>query len=753
MRKSILLLTVCGLVTLSANAQHKGAKHVKKHKVEQRDTTDVVSEHESDRQVMNNASSLDQPRDLDTGLGSSSTPTTIFENGLPVSYNPFPIRANQHWRPGSALSSQRMLGLAESAVKYGEAGYITDTYALTGGDKFKGNLNIRFSSRHQQTYDGSIAVPIGKGWSTALAFLQDYNQGYNKVKITPMQGRQQMVQWGIQKVFNRGKFWAFYKYTDDFQNMDLNAPCLYHINGKVDLMEGFKIGRDTYLPDDDKLIYMDVYSGKMDSVNFGNLGRAFINEWQTGLDYRLNNKLTFTGTVKFMRATTDKSLNNLMGQGDASENSGFTYTDGSLFTGQYQTRNVKRETGRTNDFTTTFELKHKGESSSWTIGLNEWHQNLHFKGSSAIIGQELKTNPRRLYYHGQNSWTYNLQGEYTLGDENRAALYWIHQFKIVPRWDVHYAVRLEDKYISVNAPFNKEGDDGNNRTVNFSVNREGAYMNHASYNWIIPTATFYTSYLINRHFLASLDGTIVRGRKRLHDWNSANQPNTDASESVFASFGISYKNSWMDWASKISIMRQNNQVSNIGFSKNFDGYAASAQPQVNFDQQATSWVNDINIYPVKGFNMHIRLTIQKPEYKNYKVTAEYDNGITENYDFSGNTVSGTNKFQMELDPSYTFGPFRISASARYMSKSYVNMTNTLDFAPQWETFVNLDYRLNKYVSFNLNVINPINQTGISGRVNGADTADAEQAKVFDGRFMAGQFKIPRTFLLTTRLSF
>lgn len=163
----------------------------------------------------------------------------------------------------------------------------------------------------------------------------------------------------MKKTFDRGNWWFTYKYTDDFQNMDAFAPCLYHINGKVSLMDGFKVGRDTYLPDDMNMTYLNIKTGKMESVDVGTLGSAWIHDVQTGFEYNLGNSLTLTGSLKWMHASEDKSMANLMGQGEAKATSGFTYTDGTLFTGQYQTRNVKREMATVNDFLGTFELNKK----------------------------------------------------------------------------------------------------------------------------------------------------------------------------------------------------------------------------------------------------------------------------------------------------------------------------------------------------------------------------------------------------------
>ena len=91
----------------------------------------------------------------------------------------------------------------------------------------------------------------------------------------------------------------------------------------------------------------------------------------------------------------------------------------------------------------------------------------------------------------------------------------------------------------------------------------GAYVNHKHYNWVVPTATLYTSYTLNKHWLVSVDGTYILGRKTLHNWGNSDIPNTDASANIFASAGVSYRNAWMDWASKVSYMRMTNQVTNL----------------------------------------------------------------------------------------------------------------------------------------------------------------------------------------------
>ena len=57
---------------------------------------------------------------------------------------------------------------------------------------------------------------------------------------------------------------------------------------------------------------------------------------------------------------------------------------------------------------------------------------------------------------------------------------------------------------------------------------------------------------------------------------------------------------------------------------------------------------------------------------------------------------------------------------RYFGKQYINKTNTLHFNGWWESFANVNYTLNKNVSFGLHITNLFNQRGAKGDIGAAD---------------------------------
>ena len=73
---------------------------------------------ERNRNVMLNASSDVQPRQISIGLPAKFT-TFIFEDGLPVSYCYWPILPYTSWHSGVSQSSSSLMSLGESALQYG----------------------------------------------------------------------------------------------------------------------------------------------------------------------------------------------------------------------------------------------------------------------------------------------------------------------------------------------------------------------------------------------------------------------------------------------------------------------------------------------------------------------------------------------------------------------------------------------------------------------------------------------------------
>lgn len=87
---------------------------------------------------------------------------------------------------------------------------------------------------------------------------------------------------------------------------------------------------------------------------------------------------------------------------------------------------------------------------------------------------------------------------------------------------------------------------------------------------------------------------------------------------------------------------------------------------------------------------------------------------------------------------------RIWASARYFSKTYANLTNSLTFKGRWETFAGANYTLNKHLEFSATVINLLNQRGAQGTIMRTDLYTDEQAANMEGRVLSGNYIRPFT---------
>ena len=99
---------------------------------------------------------------------------------------------------------------------------------------------------------------------------------------------------------------------------------------------------------------------------------------------------------------------------------------------------------------------------------------------------------------------------------------------------------------------------------------------------------------------------------------------------------------------------------------------------------------------------------------------------------------------IEIDPSYQWKDLRVWASARYFSKQYANLTNSLTFKGRWETFAGASYFLGKNLEFNATVVNLLNQRGAQGTISGADLYTKEEAEKMDGAILSGTYIRPFT---------
>ena len=255
------------------------------------------------------------------------------------------------------------------------------------------------------------------------------------------------------------------------------------------------------------------------------------------------------------------------------------------------------------------------------------------------------------------------------------------------------------------------------------------------------------------------EGVMTRTNRNLFSYGGYLDPPTTPTDTKYATIGLSYANRWINIVSQLLYINQSNINSRTSFQHALQketagypvGYIETKVQPVNYDIESLGWTTDALITPFKGFTMHMQLTLRNPLYRNYKFTPTFSDGVTEVYDFSGNNVTNLHKTELTLEPSYKFDRWRFWLTARYISKQYINKTNSLHFNGRWETFAGIDYKLSNDSRLSLNIINLLNQKGASGTIGSADLV--EDASGYTNYLMSGTFIRPLTIELGYSMDF
>lgn len=717
----------------------------------QKDTVPSTKEVKN-RNVMLNASDANQPREISIGL-PSSLGTMIFEDGLPVSYCLWPCFPFKSWRGGANDGNFSLMSLSETALRYGSVGYTVDSYSREGGDKFLGLLNYTVDHFGKQTFDLNLSGPIKKGWAYSFGTYQNFDPGTNDIKYSDWQDRTQIYRLGLTKRWNdnRGKVSLFYKYAQNHQQGDSYAPFYYDGDGSITSFDDFDLGKDSYIPADGILEYKDVKTGDMVSSIMKDHSEDQVHEVNFLFNYKFRNGMEFALRSKYKNADTEMITRVPTGIDDVTTDMGYAYEDGTPFSGKVQNRYLMHYKGFEEDWLTNMELTGKNGSHAWRVGLDEWWNRAGIATSTGNMAHEVKADPKSLLLNGQRYWDFNNGAEYYDGHENKLALYISDDWNISSRIWLSAGIRLEYLHIGGDAAFNLDGQKNNDRVHDFSLANPSVTITPFSKDWLNPSATFNARYTILNGFGLLGEYVFNRQRPNLQDFGGCNYPVTDPVDVHMARAGIFYNNKWLQLVSQVSYISQSNYKSRTQFSKQINGSNETITEAINYNIATLGWTTDAVITPFKGFTFHGLFTLQNPQYKDFLINPVFSDGSNEKHDFSDKVVTGMSKVILELDPSYSIGDWRIWASFRYQSKQYINKTNSLYFDGRWETFGGIDYRLNKHVSLSANVINFLNQKGVSGSIGSADLV--EDSTPYQNYLMAGEYIRPFTVEFSAHINF
>lgn len=741
-RKLLLpsLLAVASIFpTLSANADT-----LNKSLIALEDTTKTAS---NDHGVMLNAKDATEPRQVEIGLPMSYTAVSV--DGIPAVYYYWPNTTSNHWRGEQLLARQGLQNIATTAIKFGEIGYGVDSYMERGGEKFKGKLKYQTNTFGAQNLDLNLSGKLAKKTYFTLSTYQNFDPGSMNLKFTNYIDRAQFYTAGLTHLFNddRGRFSVFYKYneTHPLTTLANYAPFTYDGDGKVSELKNFRMGRDSYLPVDGMMQYRDVKTGKLVTDNLYDIIKTRTHEATALLDYDLGNNLSLAVKGKFSHSKGHSGDQLTMG---FYEDADATYADnGDAFHGTIQRRLSQINAFCVKDAMLVAELQKKTASHDWAFGINELYSNIDYARSTTQYYHEVAPNPRKLIYNGVEYANLNGSSEYDKGFENKLAAYVNDTWRISRNFRMGYGARVELFNLGVDYIGDKRFSDfhiGANYT-DAEGNKKTVGVSHHTNTGLNYAVSVSPTYNITHNFGLTGEINFLRQYRHLEAYSGTSLPYYNNRPFILGRAGIFFNSSFVNLVSAFTYARRTNDYSRLTVmseNPNEDPVMVGASSGI----ETMGWTTDAMFTPFKGFTFHAMVTLQSPKYTGYKFEA-----FNKTYDFSGKTVTKQSKLIVELDPNYTYDRFNIWASFRYYGKQYANVGNSVYFNGRWETFAGASYKASKMLTFNVNVVNFLNQRGAQGTIPGSELiTDGSQ---YAGTIMAGNYIRPFTVEFGAKLNF
>ena len=701
----------------------------------------------NDHGVMLNAKDATEPRQVEIGLPMSYTAVSV--DGVPAVYYYWPNTTSNHWRGEQLLAGQGLQNISTTAIKFGEIGYGVDSYMERGGEKFKGKVKYQTNTYGAQNFDMNLSGKLAKKTYFTLSTYQNFDPGSMDLKFTNYIDRAQFYTAGLTRLFNndRGRFSVFYKYnvTHPLTTLANYAPFTYDGDGKVSELKGFRMGRDSYLPVDGTMQYRDVKTGELVTNNLYDIIKTRTHEATALLDYDFGNNLTLAVKAKFSHSKGHSGDQLTMG---FYEDADATYADnGDAFHGTIQRRLSQINAFCVKDAMFIAELQKKTANHNWAFGINELYSNIDYVRSTTQYYHEVAPNPRKLVYNGKEYANLNGSSEYDKGFENKLAAYVNDTWRVSRNFRMGYGARLElfnigvdyigdgrfsDFYIGANY----SDADGNSKTVGTT------HHTNTGLNYVVSVSPTYN---ITSNFGLTGEINFLQQYRHLEAYSGKTLPYYNHRPFILGRAGIFYNSSFVNLVSAFTYARRTNDYSRLTVmsdNPNEDPVMVGASSGI----ETMGWTTDAMFTPFKGFKFHAMLTLQSPKYTGYKFEA-----FNKTYDFSDKTVTKQSKMIIELDPNYTYDRFNIWASFRYYSEQYANVGNSVYFNGRWETFAGASYKANKMLTFNVNVVNFLNQRGAQGTIPGSELiTDGSQ---YAGTIMAGNYIRPFTVEFGAKLNF
>ena len=380
-----------------------------------KDSVKTSSSEGSNRNMLMNAASASQPRQISLGLPTANW-ATIYEDGLPVSHYMLQIYPYKSWHSGVSHESVGTMTPQDMVLKYGTIAYGVDSKSKLAGDKFEGKVNYTLNHFGRQAIDANISSPIGKGWGFSVGTYQNFDPGSNHLDMTSLQDRVQFYKGSISKTWDegRGKAGLIYQYSQYKGIVENFGPFIFVGDGSVKEYDGFKLGTDQYLPANNIVTFMDMETGQMMDQHIDKANTDKIHNVNFVLDYQWDNGTKLSVHSKYKRGHSYRSNSTVMGVSEAIVGSGYTYEDGRDYLGKVQARRMLHFDAFDHFWMVNAELsgKSKDQRHKWRAEVDYWLNHGGTNTSMYMFAHEVKKGPKLLLLNGNKGYNYNTYIEY-----------------------------------------------------------------------------------------------------------------------------------------------------------------------------------------------------------------------------------------------------------------------------------------------------------------------------------------------------
>jgi len=770
---AVLYLLLCGSFALAQEVVTETKKDTIIKAIGLAESSIVKNRDTENRNVMLSAESATTPRQLNIGLPFAGD-ILILENDIPVVYSFWTQMPTTAWRYDSTLGRIGMMSFQDGALTYGKVGYIVTSWDREPSNKFKGYASSYINNFGSLRYDASVAGPIGKkGWGYMLGFNETYERGSGvDLKFTPYLDRAEFFKAGITKKYKSGNVRLYYKHATDNSILGAYNPLVYEGDGKTRAIDGYNLGRDSYISRDGLFPYYDYNTGeaKIGDLTSDEASKNVTNAIYLTGEHRFKNgmKLNYSNMYMNSKAALTIQYPISLNVADPDQRSpGEIYTYGGTanqYAGPVQLVSAQYYPQvEINTFISRAELNHKISNHNLRLGATYQYYRAPEISQSGLYYQTVEANPQRLDRY-QDLSVYGASGlapvtqngllpstgigGYKVNSNKKLALYFSDDIKVNKWLDFGFGARVERQddheirspYINqfvknrplIDSRFNNNWNKVGTANIIAKVTKEFGFLGDFTYN------DWYTRYWDTSNGATDEAGIPI---------NSA--PHGTHVKVTNLGGGIYWNHG--DLFSVVSKVTRIKKENNIALQTLVN--PANTQEQqifypIFYDISTLGWTTDIVSKPFENFNIHYLITLQKPQYKNYSYEAF---GV--GYNYSNNVIPELSKVLMEIDPSYFMmkGDLKLWLSLRYFGKQYGNPTNAFFYKGWWESFGGVNYKMNRNVDLGLQLVNIFNQTGIKGALVGADQI-TDASSYVDRKIVAGAIR-PRTLELTANFKF